>query len=373
MAAPVVAPATQTVISVSPSELRKEIKRALRTKVNILVLGRPGIGKTEIPQEIARDLKIGFKRIVLPQFDEVDLRGIPDVNEKKRTVFYPTEELPYADKDKEVGILLMDELPSARQSVQIICHQLLDNRRMGSLYELPPGWIIVATGNEASDYCFVYELPPTVRTRCVVLHLESNFEQWKPWAMDNNISPEILSYLKNNPQDFINYTPENTVTNHALPRTWMLLSRYLNDCSEHSEAPTMAYVIGQVGEGVGTKFFGWRSIWQDVPDINAVLKGEVDTIPRATATQWCVVCALTTRLVSTPQKNPELRRYLQNAFAYINRFEADLLIAFLNDLMPTKFWHRNKEAILATPEWGKISLKNAKIIMGNMSREAETG
>jgi hypothetical protein len=251
------------------------------------------------------------------------------------------------------------------------CHQLLDNRRMGSLYELPPGWIIVATGNEASDYCFVYELPPTVRTRCVVLHMESNFVQWRPWALDNKISPEILSYLKNNPQDFINYTPENAVTNHALPRTWTLLSKYLNDCSEHNESPSMAYVVGQVGEGVGSKFFGWRSIWKDVPDVQAMLRGEETPVPRTTTIQWCVVCAVTTYLVAMPQNDPNLGKYFKNALAYFDRFAPDILMAFLNDAMNTKFWKKNVKFIVSTKEWGQISTKNAKIIMGYTNNEED--
>lgn len=369
--AAVVAPEEQKLVTVGPAEVRRELNRALRTKINLLLLGRPGIGKTEIPQRIAADQEIGFKRVVLPQFDEVDLRGIPDINEKKRTVFYPTEELPYIDKDKEVGILLLDEMPSARQSVMIIAHQLLDSRRLGSLYELPPGWIVVATGNEASDYCFVYELPPTVRTRCVVLHMDSNFEQWKLWALNNGISPEILSYLKNNPQDFIHYTPENTVTNHAIPRTWALLSRYLNDCTEHKEDPSIEYIIGQIGEAVGVKFHGWRSIWQDVPDINRIVNGEISDVPRATATQWCVVCALTTRLASIPAKDPNLTKYMRNGFAYISLFESDLVMAFLNDIQRTRFWKKNTKLFVSLPEWTKISTKHAKAIMSDVNADMD--
>src|SRR3972149_1373550 len=123
-----------------PRDVEREIRRALRTKTNLNIKGAPGIGKTELCASVARDMGIGFKRIVPPQLEGVDPRGIPEVSEKKQTVFYPTSELPYADVDGEAGILLYDEHPSAKPSVQVIVHQLLDSRKLGSLYKLPDGW-----------------------------------------------------------------------------------------------------------------------------------------------------------------------------------------------------------------------------------------
>jgi hypothetical protein len=351
----------------------KEIRRAMRTKVNLFILGKPGIGKTEGCQWLAKELSVGFKRIVLPQFDEVDLRGIPEVNEAKRTIFYPTEELPYADKagDGPMGILLLDELPSAKPSVQIICHQILDSRRLGSLYALPPEWIVVATGNRAEDYAFVYEMPPTIRTRCVIIDMEANFEDWKPWAIDNGVSHEVLSYLNNNTQDFDDYHPDKNLKNQPLPRTWTLLSRYLKDLEEHGESPDLEYVSGQVGEGAGAKFHAWRKIYREIPDIGAILRGEIDTIPSTTDKKWCVVCALTAKLVGTQDKEANFIKYAKNTLKYIGRLDSDIVIAFLNDVMHTKFWNNNKKMIMKTTEWMELSKKHAKTIVGDISDGGE--
>jgi hypothetical protein len=352
-------------------DIFKEVRRALRTKVNLFLLGKPGIGKTEGCQYLAEDMKIGLKRIVLPQFDEVDLRGIPEVNEKKRTVFYPTEELPYADKDNATGILLLDELPSAKPSVMIIAHQLLDSRRLGSLYELPPEWIVVATGNRAEDYAFVYDMPPTIRTRCILLNMEASFEDWKPWAIDHGVSHEILSFLNNNGQDFDDYHPEKSLTNQALPRTWTLLSRYLVDIEAHNDSPSLEYIVGQIGEGAGQKFYGWRKIFKEIPDIGGILRGEIDTIPSTTDKKWCVVCALTSKLVGTPDKDVNFIRYAKNTLKYIGRLDSDIVIAFLNDVMHTKFWNNNKKMIMKTQEWMELSKKHAKTIVGDISDGGE--
>lgn len=348
----------------------REVRRALRTKVNLFILGKPGIGKTEGVQYLAKEVGCGFKRIVLPQYDEVDLRGIPEVSPEKRTIFYPTQELPYLNPDGATGILLLDELPSAKPSVMIIAHQILDSRRLGSLYQLPDGWIIVATGNRAEDYAFVYEMPPTIRTRVVIVDMEASFEDWKPWAIDNGVSHEVLSYLNNNPQDFDDYHPEKSLKNHPLPRTWTLLSKYLKDVEEHGETPDLEYVNGQIGDGAGVKFHAWRKIFHEIPDIGMILRGELDTIPNSTDKKWCVVCALTAKLVGTADKDVNFIKYARNTLKYIGRLDSDIVIAFLNDVMHTKFWGNNKKTIMKTPEWMDLSKKHAKTIVGDITDEA---
>lgn len=347
-------------------DVQREIKRALRTKRTLMVLGKPGIGKTELCSYVSKEEGIGFKRIVLPQYEEVDLRGIPEVNERKRTVFYPTEELPYEDRDGKVGVLLCDELPSAKPAVQVIMHQLLDSRRLGSLYHLPEGWIMVVTGNRQEDQAFVFEMPTTIQTRVVKVTMEESYEDWKKWALDNGcIEPEIMAFLNNNPQEFQNFDPDKTVSNHALPRTWHALSGYLKDVKDHDETPSLEYIIGQIGEGAGNKFTGWYKIWKEVPDIDKILRGDKVNVPRKVDIQWCVVSAILSKLVALAGDKSVVTA-CRNGFAYINGLSSDIVMAFLNDIMGTKFWASVKKKVVTSPEWIALSKAHAKTIVGEV-------
>ena len=354
-----------------PRDVQKEVARALRTKANLMILGAPGIGKTELCEYIAKELsvagkEIGFKRIVLPQYEEVDLRGVPEVNEKKRTVFYPTEELPYEDKDGKFGILLCDELPSAKPAVQVIMHQLLDSRRLGSLYHLPEGWIIVMTGNRQEDYAFVFEMPTTVQTRVVRITMDANFDDWKKWAYDTGkVEPEILAFLSNNLSDFINFTPDKPVSNHAIPRTWTQLSRYIKDVKENGDSLSMEYINGQVGEGSGNKFFGWHKVWQEVPDIDAILDGKSVNVPKKVDIQWCVISAILSKLIHR-EKEAGVVVNCRNAFKYLTAMSSDIIMAFLNDIMQTKFWAGVKKKVVTSPEWIQLAKVHSKTIVGDV-------
>lgn len=363
-----------------PREMEDEILTALETRENLYFEGKPGIGKTEIPQGIARRLGIGFKRIVVPQYEEVDLRGIPEVNERKRTVFYPTEELPYAERDGERGILLWDEHKSGKPSVQIIAHQILDSRKLGQLYELPPGWINILTGNRAEDYAFVYELPETVRTRCAMYTVEEDFNDWKKWALDSgSIVPEIMAFLNANPQDFVHFEPSKPATNRALPRTWHALSKYIVgrrnrgrsleyvDLKEGQKTPFLEAVIARVGEAAGHKFYGWFKVWKEVPDIDGILQGNVHTVPKKVDIQWCVVSSLTAKMMLLDPKDKTFMPYCKNALKYIGGLTSDIVMGFLADCTETAWWAKVKTKLIATEEWATLSEKHARTIVGEAS------
>ena len=331
----------------------------------LLALGMPGIGKTEIPKAVAARLGIGFKRLVVPQYDEVDFRGVPEVNERKRTVFYPTEELPHADRDGERGILMADELPSGKPGVQVIWHQLMDSGTLGTLYTLPKGWIIMATGNRDEDGAFVHTLPTTVRRRTAVYTLEPNFEDWKRWALDSQqIEPEILSFLNKNPNEFIVFDADKPCTNYALPSTWHKLARYIRALKTRTENPGLEGVIARVGEAAGSKFHGWYKIWKEVPDIDAILAGSEKKIPEKMDIQWCVVSSITTKLIAL-EKDKSLMASAKNALAYINAMTSDIVMAFLNDIMNTKFWAAQKKNVVRTPEFAALTKRHARNIVGD--------
>lgn len=354
-----------------PSEMEAEIRVAfLETKDNLLFEGMPGLGKTEIPMKVARDLArelgrpVGFKRLVMPQYEEVDLKGVPEVNERKRTTFYPTEDLPHEDRDGKEGILLLDELKSAKPSVMVIGHQLLDSRRLGTLYELPPGWIVIGTGNLDTDGAFTYEIPSTIITRCARYRVEPHYPDWKQWALDNNaVEPEIISFLDRNPGEFIVFTPDKPVTNHALPRTYVKLSNRLRVAKKRQEVLGLEHIIARIGEGAGAKFKGWLQIWTKVPDVDAILDGREERIPDEVDVQYCVVSSMLAKLSMMKGEKNVLTK-ARNALKYLNRLTPDLVIAFLTDMTRTAFWKEYKKHIIKTAEFAAICKTHGRSIVG---------
>src|SRR5512141_2430491 len=97
-----------------------KVKELIRTvvlnspKVSIGLWGPPGVGKSSIIQQIAKELKMKFVDIRLAQFEPSEIRGIPymkdGVSKWARADFLPTSNDP--------TILMFDEFSCAEPSVQ---------------------------------------------------------------------------------------------------------------------------------------------------------------------------------------------------------------------------------------------------------------
>jgi hypothetical protein len=357
-----------------PSQMAEEIKVAFtETQENLLFEGMPGIGKTEIPEQVARELSeelgypVAFKRLVMPQYEEVDLKGIPEINERKRTVFYPTEELPYADRDGEAGILLLDEIKSAKPSVMVVGHQLLDSRKLGPLYTLPPKWIVIGTGNLDTDGAFVHVMPTTIISRCARYTVEPHYPDWKKWALDNGtVDPEIISFLDKNPGEFIVFNPDVPATNFALPRTYVKLSNRLRAEKKRGNTLSLEHITARIGEGAGAKFHGWLKIWNEVPDIDAILEGKEKRVPEKVDVQYCVVSSMMAKLIALAKEGKDVIAPSKNGLRYLDKLTSDLVIAFLNDIMQTSFWKKHKKNIIKTEEFATLTKNHARNIVGQL-------
>ena len=159
-------------------ELYKQLEILLKSDVPVFIHGSPGIGKSNLELVDVR----------LSQLDAVDLRGIPTIFNNETVWMSPV----FLPKDKNSsGILFLDELNSASLSVQAAIYQLVLDRRIGE-YELPKNWKIVCAGNKINDKGIVFKLPSPLVNRMVHLLLEAKYDDFKNWAILNDIHSYVF-------------------------------------------------------------------------------------------------------------------------------------------------------------------------------------
>ncbi len=182
----------------------------------VLILGSPGIGKSDIIRSIAKARKYGKEGMIdirLSQKESIDLRGFPVPNDATRSVdWFISSEWPRNPLSR--GILFFDELTSASKSVQVAAYEIVLDRKLGDIqyggYELPPGWLICAAGNLKDDDAAVEEISSALANRMMHLILEVDVNAWIDWAIKNDVHPAIISYMQSN------------LTFHGLPARWKL-------------------------------------------------------------------------------------------------------------------------------------------------------
>jgi hypothetical protein len=329
------------------TDVAQAIKDCRTTKEPVFLWGPPGIGKSEIVAQVARDLKIPMIDFRVALRDPTDFKGFPMPDTKRNTMtFFRDEELP---RDGE-GILFLDELNTGAQLVQNVAMQLcLPPYRIGN-YQLPPGWSIVAAGNRETDRGVANRIPTTVASRLVHIDVEPDVEDFISYLMDNADvgSPELIAFLRFKSAAFFTFDPKSANRTFACPRTWVKADKLRKHCTN----PKVAYdlIKGTVGEGEGTDYWSFIKLINELPSVDTIkLNPDTAPIPEGMGGQ----VAITTTLASHTADGQAFGRFMK----YISRMSVEFQAVYVRDVL------RRTPAVKQDSTFTKWALKNEKVIV----------
>lgn len=204
----------------------------------ILLMGPPGIGKTQVMEQIAKEMQIGLVSYTITHHTRQSAVGLPFIREKKyggRTYSvteYTMSEIIASVYDKmeqtgnHEGILFLDEINCVSETLAPAMLQFLQGKTFGT-HKLPEGWIIVAAGNPPEYNKSVREFDVVTLDRLKKIDVEADFPVWKEYAYRQGIHQAVISYLDVRRENFCRI--ENTVDGRrfATARGWEDLSRMI--------------------------------------------------------------------------------------------------------------------------------------------------
>lgn len=204
----------------------------------ILLIGPPGIGKTQVMEQIAKEMKIGLVSYTITHHTRQSAVGLPFIREKKYggTAYSVTEytmsEIIASVYEKmeqtgnREGILFLDEINCVSETLAPAMLQFLQGKTFGT-HSLPDGWIIVAAGNPPEYNKSVREFDVVTLDRLKKIDVEADFPVWKEYAYRQGIHQAVISYLELRRENFSRI--ENTVDGKrfATARGWEDLSRLI--------------------------------------------------------------------------------------------------------------------------------------------------
>ena len=325
-----------------PSQITTALSYLIDANQPVMLHGSPGVGKSDIVRQIAKQRGIELIDLRLSQLDSVDLRGIPSVDTKKHTTSWNTPSfLPTDGK----GILFLDEINSAAQATQAAAYQLVLDRKLGD-YVMPPGWVIIAAGNRSTDRAIVNQMSTALKNRFTHLNYEVNNDDWCDWALRSNIAVEVLGFIRFRPMLLNEFEQRNEskgekeriqrlkdVQAFATPRSWEFLSKVVQQ-KPSSDIEYELYT-GIVGEGAAAEFMGYLKYYRDLPNLDALLMNPgTAKVPDEPATLYALATGLATKAT---QDNME--RVVKYALRLPAEFQVLLMkdaIARDNDLTQTK-------------------------------------
>jgi len=261
--------------TVTSKQAKKSLLRCFKTKRPMFLWGPPGIGKSDLVNEIASELNGLVVDLRLAQMDPTDLRGIPYYNkESNKMDWAPPIDLPDEETAKQypIVVLFLDEMNSAAPAVQAAAYQLTLNRRVGK-YVLPDNVVIVAAGNRDSDKGVTYRMPTPLANRFVHQEMKVDFQSWLEWAVTNKINKDVVGYLSFSKGDLYDFDAKSASRSFATPRSWTFVSELLDD--EQDDDTTTNLIAGTIGEGLAIKFMAHRKIASKMPTPSDILDGKV--------------------------------------------------------------------------------------------------
>jgi hypothetical protein len=186
----------------------------LSTPMNRYMLrGEPGIGKSSLLKTLGASLpthEIAY--IDVPNMDLGDI-AMPVIDrETKTTAYYPNSRFKI-HLGKPV-ITMLDEYTKGADPIKNMLHPMLEvaNPRLGDL-PIHPESIVFLTGNLGSDGVGD-SLKAHSLNRIIPLHVRKpDSDEWITWAMNNDIAPEIIAWVKQFPHAMASYTDEAQADN----------------------------------------------------------------------------------------------------------------------------------------------------------------
>jgi hypothetical protein len=159
--------------------------------------------------------------------------------------------LPTADQPP--GVLFLDEINAAPPLVQASLYQLVLDRRIGE-YVLPSGWWIVAAGNRQQDRAVTFRMSSALANRFIHLNMEPDVNDWREWAIEHRIDPQIVSFIGVRPA-LLSQPPGDSPA-YPTPRSWEMLSDVIGMFKTNKEYADL--IPGVVGEAAAIEFSAFQ-------------------------------------------------------------------------------------------------------------------
>lgn len=297
----------------------------------MMVWGAPGLGKSTIIRRAAEEAGIGFIDVRLAQREPVDVRGLPVPDQKNKCVeWFVSGDWPREGR----GILLFDELTAADRSLQVAAYELILDRRLGNLYQVPDGWYICAAGNRVDDAAVATTMSSALSNRFMHVELAEDVESWAAWAVANGIHPAVTGFLRFRPECLMRQNDENLERGWPTPRSWERVSVMLNVVPSEDENLLRKVVYGIVGNRAGLEFVEFFKLNETFDDVRNMMIDPASAvkIPSKVDRKYAL-CAAMSYFVWRGENEAEKAQLLEGFFRISEKLTSDFACMVMSDAM----------------------------------------
>ncbi len=363
---------------------------AIRQRL-VLLMGPPGIGKTQIMEQIAKECGIGLVAYTITHHTRQSAVGLPFIQEKEyagrkvSVTEYTMSEIIASVYEKmeqtgiREGILFIDEINCVSETLAPTMLQFLQAKTFGN-QKVPDGWIIAAAGNPPEYNKSVREFDVVTLDRIRKIDVEARFDVWKEYAYRQGIHPAVISYLELRRQNF--YRIETTVDGKefATARGWEDLSQLIQTyeiLGKHADRDVVYQYIQH--RMISKDFANYLELWYkyktdyQVEDLLAG-KWNVSTLQKIKAAPFdehlSMISLLNGKLSELFRENCRLDAYVTKLYDYLLRYKENQ-----DSVRITDIWHMAEQELAAEQNkelltrWDEMIMKKTVSTLERFAKE----
>jgi hypothetical protein len=323
-----------------------------------MLWGPPGVGKSQMVAQVAAHHGMPVIDIRLSQMEPSDLRGIPFRVDGQVEWAVPAM-LPDTKRHGGQGILFLDEITSVPPSVSAAAYQLILDRRLGA-YEVPAGWAIFAAGNRQGDRGVTYTMPAPLANRFSHFDVDINLDDWVAWAYANDMDERLIAFLRFRPELLFEFDPAHNPVAFPSPRSWEFSHRALQKFDDLPELLTGA-LQACVGPAAGIELSAFVENLDNLPDIDAIVRGETVKVPREADLQYAVAVALVARAIRARNTDNA-----QETFGHIIEFAGSFPQREMGVMLVSDMYRAIGQDIFSVPQFSKWANIVADVMLYDM-------
>lgn len=279
----------------------------------------PGIGKSSVVEQVAEELGLEFRVVMLASYDSGELGGMPYLDEDSGSKQYARARPDFLPSEGN-GILFLDEMSQAPMANLNIAAQLVNDHRIGE-HLLGEGWTIVAANNRMSNRAGTNQIPTHLRDRLMPIEVDANLDDAINYFNVVNANPKLTSFLRVFPQRLAEFDVARDAC--PSPRSWLRVNTLLGmqEAGALSNSALNHCIASTVGAGAANDFVTHLELHEKMVDPADVINNpEGAPLPEDVNVSYILCAALASR---SNESN------IGKILAYSNRLKHQDQVAFL--------------------------------------------
>lgn len=275
------------------------VEKCLEKRRKLLLVGPPGIGKTELVSRATKRRGADLLPICAPLTDPSFWLGYP-FRENGSAGHLPYGVIAKALEAKTETTLLVDEIGGVSETTSKAILRFIQFGEVGHR-RLPDCVTIMAASNDVGHGAGVMGLIEPLKDRFAsIVNVEPHIDDTVDYGLANGWPADLIAFLRNSsPTDtaphgaLLDWKPNKSMqSGGSTPRGWGEVAGLVNDgCYSVGELRDL--VCGKVGKGRGTEYLSFRDLVSELPDVASILMSpDTAPVPDKPDFQYFVMVAL---------------------------------------------------------------------------------